>query len=504
MNRFVRDESGAALLLVLMLLFMGSLMLTPTLSSVFTANRSGQIQDRLLKDQYARDGGSEYAVWELLHGGITSELIDEGDVIENPLTLNGINATIRIRLQAELGNLQVSGAEDNKVRLTTSVKCEVTPLVDTTFGDDCDNMPGSGGMQAKYTVTLDQVSVDVSVPVVAVYDELPSGFDWDPDVNPVVSLDGSFPEIELLTVANGGLENIGTPINQIWKWDFSAAPLSFLQDQVREFTFVVDMTNQTSQYCNRAFTKMGTAPHEGSGPSAIITVNGGEGCANGGMIVAKFVNQIIALPGQTTIFTYIVNIENFQGNTQQVDLIKDVLPQAGFIYCNGPTVGDPTGDDCLAPVFKITDTPFDPTDPLSFTDTSGFTNLPDPTEFFNSDSRWELEWTDGWSLTAAGGVGDVLLVRFEAEFTPLESGSFFNEIFIDASCAVPSQLTTSPNDITNAAEYCASYSWPSGGSLVPTYDVVAFTDYSAGWGNITVGGGTGRLESWHVEDEPPS
>lgn len=91
-------------------------------------------------------------------------------------------------------------------------------------------------MEARYTMFLDQVSPDASVPVVAIYDELPSKFDWRPLTDPVVTLDGSFPEI--LSVIP---TNIGSSQNQIWKWNFSSSPLSFTQGQVRQFSFVVTM-----------------------------------------------------------------------------------------------------------------------------------------------------------------------------------------------------------------------------------------------------------------------
>ena len=58
-------------------------------------------------------------------------------------------------------------------------------------------------------------------------------------------------------------------------------------------------------------------------------------------------------------------------------------------------------------------------------------------------------------------------MRFQAEFTPIASGSFYNEMFVDVSCSVPSVLKTAPNDVSSQADYCASYSWPAGDPLYP-------------------------------------
>ena len=127
--------------------------------------------------------------------------------------------------------------------------------------------------------------------------------------------------------------------------------------------------------------------------------------------------------------------------------------------------------------------------------------MADPAEtYLSADDRWELVWDVGWSLEQAGEAQDNFIMRFQAEITPDLSGSYYNEIFVDVDCSVPSVLSSSPDDVTSQAEYCASYSWPSAGTIVPTYDVGSTTLRSSGRGNITVDWGAldGTLESWHV------
>ncbi len=489
-----KEEKGIAIILVLILLAVGSAIIAPSLSLAFTIITSKQKHTEILKEHYARDGAAEYAQWELLYGLATSQLTNQGQETTYSVTLNGVDTDVRIRMQAKLGEAGTGGAEDNKIRVTMAVVCAKDG--DGVYDDDCLTLPENvTGMFAKYTITLEQVSPDTSVPLLVVYDELPSKFDWNPALNPLVSQDGSFSEIVSATATN-----IGSSQNQIWKWDFTSSPISFTQGQKRQFTMIVEVEKAKGEYCNRGFIKMQSAPHESSGPLAKVRVGADqEGCPNGGMVVNKYVDQILALPNQTTIFTYIIDAENIEKNSQQIDLLKDVLSNGGFLYCNGTAQGDPS-KTCDPPMFKLGPTPFDP-GVDSFTDTTGYTTMVDPTQTYDAtDDRWELVWNAGWGIEQAGKPKDTFTMRFQAEITPTVSGSYYNEVFIDVDCSVPSALTSSPDDVTSQADYCSSYSWPSGGTLVPTYDVRAEANITMGWGNVTVDpSGTGALESWHVE-----
>jgi len=259
------------------------------------------------------------------------------------------------------------GAEDNRTWAYASVLCAKDG--DGVFDDDCLNLPGStAGMAARYTVYLEQISPDTGVGVTAVYNELPSGFDWSPALNPVDSLDGSFPEIESVSPVN-----IGSSQNQVWKWDLSS-PIFFTQGQVRQFTFVAGISMNEGDHCDRVFLKMQALPNESSGPTALVRVgSAAEGCANGGTLAVKHVDTLLALPNDTTVFTYVISIENVEKNSQHIQQIKDVLP-AGFLYCDGPAVGDPS-QSCDPTLYRFADDPFDPaTD--SFSSIVGYTPLP--------------------------------------------------------------------------------------------------------------------------------
>ncbi|MEE8442761.1 MAG: hypothetical protein V3S37_03340, partial [Dehalococcoidia bacterium] len=204
--------------------------------------------------------------------------------------------------------------------------------------------------------------------------------------------------------------------------------------------------------------------------------------------------------------TYIINLANLAGSTEQVRNIKDVLPQGGFTFCGPPT--------CDEAMYKVTDTPFDP-ETGDFTEIGSFIALNDPAAT-PSDGRWELFWYfitgesacalpsgctgSGLPLSGAGGSTDTLVLRFQAVVTPTESGSYYNEVFTDVNCSAPQKLVNEPEAVTTTQDYCASYSWPTGGTLVPMYDVSSTADRSKGQGNVSVGFGATSLESWNVDD----
>ncbi len=501
-NEHRSGERGLALLLVLMLLAMGSLLLTPALVFTNTGLMGKQIQTDVVEQQYCRDGAVEYALWQLLYVDVVALLVDVGDETNFTVELNGCTAEVLIRMQATLGDVTAPGAEGNRVRASKAVECDVDG--DGIFGEageDClGPLPAQGGIRARYTVVLEQVSPDLSVGMVAIYDELPSGFDWDPVADPVVSLDGSFPEIESVTpvdIQPGGEE--------IWKWDFSSAPIFFVDDEVKQFTFTADINASPGRYCNGLFLKMDTSPHE-KGNKALAQVEVGPnppaGCPGAGTEVTKFADQLILAPDVETVITYVSSVENKDDNTLIVDRIKDVLPHDGFEFCspNFPPI-DPLLS-CDPPKYKIVDAPFDPqTD--SFTDLTGYTDLPEPVQTFNATlERWELLWepVSGWTISAAGSSGDTLVVRFQARVILENSGAFFNEIFSDVECPVPPPLNN--EGVTSSAEYCSTYSWPTGGVVIPTYDVQATTGSITAQGNILIDWSgqfpTGGINSWHV------
>ena len=114
-------ERGYALILVLILLAVGALLLVPTLSLASTTLKSKQITTDILMEQYARDGGVEYALWELQYGTVTSQLSTEGEEANYQITLNGVTPDVTIKLAAKPQQGGVTLATDDVIRPTKTV-----------------------------------------------------------------------------------------------------------------------------------------------------------------------------------------------------------------------------------------------------------------------------------------------------------------------------------------------------------------------------------------------
>ena len=67
-NRLVRDEKGATLVLVLILLLISGLIIGPLLSYMGTGLITGEVYEKRTDELYAADAGVEDAIWKIQHG----------------------------------------------------------------------------------------------------------------------------------------------------------------------------------------------------------------------------------------------------------------------------------------------------------------------------------------------------------------------------------------------------------------------------------------------------
>lgn len=81
-----RDQKGAALTLLLVLLVVGGVILTPLLGFMSTGLISGQLYERKTDELYAADAGVEDAIWRIRYGNITFNGDDRAYL--EPLTVN--------------------------------------------------------------------------------------------------------------------------------------------------------------------------------------------------------------------------------------------------------------------------------------------------------------------------------------------------------------------------------------------------------------------------------
>lgn len=475
-----RGERGYVLVLVLIVLAVGSVGLLPVLDLVSTGLKSTTIQSDRILAQYTRDAGGEFVVWQLLSGGATSQLAADGDEVFYTVTLNGLETQVVLRLNgAATGLSTVPGAKKNRIRPSVTVECDVNG--DGVYGDDCLALPTTTGMVARYTVYMEQIGPDANVGVTALYNELPRDFDFI--AGTVASPDGSLLEIESVTPVN-----IGSSLNEIWKWVFSA-PLMFGQGEVKAFTFEAFINSSNKRYCDRVLLKLEKNPSENSGATAPVVVGSGtpEGCAGGGLQVSKSVDTSIVQPGADTIVTYEITVENFDQLPLQLHEMKDFLPP-DFTYCS-PAVPPPAGLSCDPPMYRFTDE-------TSFTEVAA-ANV--EAEYKIEKDRWEVEIEGGWNLAAGGASGSGIVFRFQAVAAPDASGTYYNEAFakVEGGCVAPQPLVL--DGVTSSEKYCSAYSWPTAGVLVPSYDVQSTTGGVTSQGNIILlAAASASIDSWHV------
>ena len=67
MKRLIRDEKGAAMVLVLVLLILGGLIVAPLLAHMGTGIVAGEVYERRTAELYAADAGVEDAMWNIQH-----------------------------------------------------------------------------------------------------------------------------------------------------------------------------------------------------------------------------------------------------------------------------------------------------------------------------------------------------------------------------------------------------------------------------------------------------
>ena len=486
-----QNEEGLITLLILMLLTMGTFFLVPGIGMANTALTSKGIQSGLLAEQYARDAGTEFAVWNLIYGTASTTLSGQNPEVEYTVNLNGETATVTLAWHAEQGSLLVPAAEDDKIRPSSTVVCDIDH---DGFDDDCLALPKNFiGMVARYTIFLEQISPETSQGLTVAYDELPAGFSYIP--GSTFSADSSMITMEPTNVGNGQ--------HPILMWDFQTglgSPVTFNHGQVKQFSFDVDISKNENRYCNAVYLKPN---RENTGKVAVIHVGNPsetDGCQGGGVLTSKYVDTPVIIGNQLTTLTYVANIENFDTSTLHLDSIRDILPQGGFNY-----VADSTS-------YFIADAPFDPLVD-DFASTAGHTLLPDTELGWSTlgSGRVQLVWTEPngggfpqWSLAQAGQAGDTLVIRFQAQVILTGSGTYFNEIFADvgAGCSAPQRLV-SAGVLTQGSEdheYCSRYSWPTAGVTVPSFDVRSTSGGLAVQANISMstGNGSALLNSWHL------
>ena len=94
MKKLVRDEKGAAMFLVLILLLIGGLIATPLLAHMGTGLIAGEVYEKRTAELYAADAGVEDAIWRIQSNNLTFD--EDNHAHLGPLTVNGRSVEVEI------------------------------------------------------------------------------------------------------------------------------------------------------------------------------------------------------------------------------------------------------------------------------------------------------------------------------------------------------------------------------------------------------------------------
>ncbi len=135
----MKGQRGAALLLTLIALLLGSLLITPTIGYVTTGTIETRISKEQLLDQYSADAAVEYALWQLANNvdGITDLLDPDNPDSSTSITINGTEVPVITEISespaTDEGSFPVPATESG-INLTTAL--EIIPPSWTAPGQE--------------------------------------------------------------------------------------------------------------------------------------------------------------------------------------------------------------------------------------------------------------------------------------------------------------------------------------------------------------------------------
>ena len=107
-KRLARDEKGAALVLVLILLLISGLIIGPLLSYMGTGLITGEVYETRTDELYAADAGVEDAIWKIQHGETPVCPGSPEKWSYNIADINGKNVTVYIEYDVDAGMYKIT------------------------------------------------------------------------------------------------------------------------------------------------------------------------------------------------------------------------------------------------------------------------------------------------------------------------------------------------------------------------------------------------------------
>ena len=317
MRRLRRRQEGRALILVLAFMALGVPLVTSSLGLASTLSIDSRVKTGIAKSSYAAIGGSDHALYRLVHESGYRDALLAGVPHNYPVTVNGQQVSVTVLKVTEPPSDIPPPPADNSRRLQTSKVVTPTtamPNVLTTFS---------------YTITVKNEDDQVEN-LRKIHDELPPGFSY---------VAGS---------TSGVTSNDPNISGQELTWNL--AGLSLVLQPQESVTLAFDAQASVPQgiYCNEAWAEPGNEKTS-SGKTAIVTVGspGATLCQGSAVRVTKTVDPPVAPANTLTTYTYTISVENVGTDVLNITLIRDSLP-ADFLYVVGSTTGDITAADPTA------------------------------------------------------------------------------------------------------------------------------------------------------------
>ncbi|MDO8750698.1 MAG: hypothetical protein Q7K03_06100 [Dehalococcoidia bacterium] len=384
-RRFLRQEAGAVLLLVLAFIGLAVPLTIGAIQVAGELNVLSRVYDKLLRSRYAASAGAELAFWTV----INDPSFDDGLTPLDPCTefvieVGGAPVTVRVCRWFTTVSVQGQGIIITKSVNPTTAQAGQS----TTF---------------TYTLTLDNQGTG-TVTLNRIYDYLPPYFTY---------VSGSTSGLTTLNpAANQSNTTLCGSKPYSLNWDVHSANLTIEPGQQRTLTFQATANLPNGTYYNQGLARYvpwwstDTVDVYSPYTAPVVAGTGSPYCGYElNVLVTKSVEPAIGNPGVEQEFTYTITTKNMSSTTRYVCKIDDNLPPT-FVYVAGSSGEYPSNMDIMEPDLTW--------DAVS--------------------ERWTAEWArwvngqgsdlDPLATLAPGAVSTQV---FRARATPLVGVNYFNE-----------------------------------------------------------------------------
>lgn len=451
-------QSGQAFILVLILLAIATVMVIPVLNLTDTALRSSQITTRRAKALYALDSAQEWVKWSLTwDSNFASSFTPD---VPRDFTFNccGTPVDLTIIMKAVPGRGGITLSTDDLMRPTKTVSAS-NPQPPVPSHPGYVIVANNSAQILTYVIRMEWLSSDTSDGLDAVYDIMPKDFGSGHYVA------GS----SYIRVDGGAWQSIPDPYPAVYsgqerlRWpasgNFTSPIRTFSVRQVKEIKFSISLTmpSQTKNTVQVNWVVLDMGGEDDvrtvSGPQAPIAIGTPADYdvydTDGTPAIIKVAEPNFIPPGVEEDIQYTVTISNQSGDTLQIGTITDYMPPDFFIYYNNPA-------------FPITWNGAVTVDPAG---------NPPPVVEVNGLNRQLCIWTFSPQKAIAAGTAATMI--FWAHTTKDVSGSYYNELIVEADFTVPTIFSSIGVELE---DYNVGYSWNAGGVVVPSYDSEAEAD----------------------------